>query len=284
MGMPSGPELKAVFLNRAGVRLAHFAAGPDQPTTPPLVFVNGWTGDHTVFEPQIAHFAKTHRIVAVNLRGHGASDAPLQDYTMAGFADDIAWQCEQLGLDKPVIVGHSLGGAIALELAGRRPALASGIVMVDSIVMSRPSREDGPRERLLMKQLAGPDYIAVERQMAWDICGGFDDPSRQDAMFKNQIYPVLEKTPQHVAISTMANFMFHYDPTPAAEACVVPMAYISADVPMIEMARDLDRLKALCPQLVIAKVLAAGHFLTLEVPDQVNAMLARFLAVGLRRA
>ena len=47
------------------------------------------------------------------------------------------------------------------------------------------------------------------------------------------------------------------------------------------MARDLDRVKQLCPQLVIAKTLLAGHFNTIEVADQVNAMIERFVAVGL---
>ena len=67
-----------------------------------------------------------------------------------------------------------------------------------------------------------------------------------------------------------------------AEACRIPMAYISADVPLIDMARDLDRPKQLCPQLVTAKTMLAGHFNTIEVADQVNAMIERFLAVGLR--
>ena len=61
------------------------------------------------------------------------------------------------------------------------------------------------------------------------------------------------------------------------------MAYISADVPMVTMARDLARLKEICPQMVFGQTLLAGHFNTIEVADQVNAMLDRFLAVGLRR-
>ena len=86
-------SLKPLFLNRDGVRLAHFEAAPKALQSPPLVLVNGWTGDHGIFMPQIAHFGQARRVVAVDLRGHGASDAPEQEYTMAGFADDIAWQC-----------------------------------------------------------------------------------------------------------------------------------------------------------------------------------------------
>lgn len=62
----------------------------------------------------------------------------------------------------------------------------------------------------------------------------------------------------------------------------IPMAYISTEVPQIEQMRDLDRLKKLCPQLVTAKTLLAGHFNTIEVADQVNAMIESFLAVGIR--
>jgi hypothetical protein len=86
-----------------------------------------------------------------------------------------------------------------------------------------------------------------------------------------------------VAISTIKNFMLNYDPVPAAKACKIPMAYISADVPLVNLARDLDRLQELCPQLVIAKTMLAGHFNTIEVADQVNPMIERFLAVGLGR-
>jgi hypothetical protein len=50
---------------------------------------------------------------------------------------------------------------------------------------------------------------------------------------------------------------------------------------MIEQACDLEQFKAACPQLLIAKTLGAGHFSPLEVPDQINAMIERFLAVGI---
>ena len=279
--MLADPPAKPVLMARDGVRLAHFEAGPSASKNTPLVLVNGWTGDHGIFTPQIAHFAPTRRVVAVNLRGHGASDAPAQEYTMAGFADDIAWQCGQLGLEKPVVIGHSLGGAITLELCGRYPDLAAGMVMIDSIVMSPSALRDSPELHRLLTGIGGQDYLTVSRANAWDIGCDFDEPARRKAIYDKYILPPCEGTPQHVAFSTIRNFALNYDPMPAAEACKIPMAYISADVPLINMARDLGRLEALCPQLVVAKTLLAGHFNTIEVADQVNAMLDRFLAVGL---
>jgi pimeloyl-ACP methyl ester carboxylesterase len=274
-------QLKPVFLARDGVNLAHFETGPGNPQSPPLVLINGWTGDHGIFAPQIIHFGENRRVVAINLRGHGASDAPKQEYTIAGFADDIAWQCAQLGLEKPVVLGHSLGGAIALELCGRHPNLASGVMMIDSIVMAPPAVRDAPAVQQLLDGIGGPNYLTVSRANAWEIGCDYDGPARRKAIYDKYILPPCENTPQHVAYSTIRNAILNYDPVPAARACKIPMAYISADVPLVTMARDLGRLQQLCPQLVISKTLLAGHFNTVEVADQVNAMIERFLAVGL---
>src|SRR5436853_5160764 len=103
-------------LSREGMALAYEQAGTGEP---PLVFMHGWSADRTYFAPQVEHFRGSHRVVALDLRGHGESGKPEQAYTMAAFADDVAWLCGQLGVRKPVLVGHSMGGNIALELAAR---------------------------------------------------------------------------------------------------------------------------------------------------------------------
>ncbi|MBR0911763.1 alpha/beta fold hydrolase [Bradyrhizobium japonicum] len=281
--MTNNLRLEPVLLTRDGVRLAHFEGGPSVPDSPPLLFINGWTGDHRIFTPQIAHFAERRRVVATNLRGHGASDAPQQEYTLPGFADDIAWQCSQLGLQKPVVIGHSLGGAIALELCVRYPELAFGLMMIDSPVTAPPALRKSPEIQQWLNSISGPDYPTVSRAGAWDIACDFDDPARRKAIYDEYILPPCEKTPQHVAFSTISNFIQSYDQDTAADACKIPMAYISTDVPSISMGRFLDRLQERCPHLVTAKTLLSGHFNTIEVADQVNAMIERFLAVGLRR-
>jgi len=275
-------NLKPAFVAHDGVRLAYFEAGLANAQQPPLLLVNGWTGDHGIFTPQIEHFSRSRRVVAIDLRGHGASDAPPHGYTFPGFAADIAWQAQQLGLHKPVVIGHSLGGMIALELCGRYPELASGLIMIDSMVLPPPQLRESPDIARLLDGIGGPDYLAVSKANAWEIGCDYDDPARRQAIYDEYILPPCESTPQHVAFATIKNAIAH-DPVPAAAACRIPMAYISADTPLVNMARDLDHLKRLCPQLVIAKTMLAGHFNTIEVADQVNAMIARFLAVGLKR-
>ncbi|MGE3269775.1 MAG: alpha/beta fold hydrolase [Chloroflexota bacterium] len=56
--------------------------------------------------PQLQHFSARQRVVSVDLRGHGASDKPLQTYSVAGFADDLAWLCEQLNVARPIAINH----------------------------------------------------------------------------------------------------------------------------------------------------------------------------------
>src|SRR5689334_14159606 len=115
-------------LSRDGVALAYEEVGQG---SPPMLFVHGWSCDHTHFQRQVEQFSQTHRTISVDLRGFGESDAPHQDYAMAGFADDLAWLCGQFRIERPIVVGHSMGAVVAMELAAHHPDVPSAIVMVD---------------------------------------------------------------------------------------------------------------------------------------------------------
>ena len=121
--------MHAVFVETGTPPASQFAESFHDP---PFVFVHGWTCNHTHFAPQIEHFAKDHRVVAVDLRGHGASGAPTQAYTVAAFADDVVWLCDELRIERPVLVGHSMGGMVVLGAAARAPELPAAVVMVDA--------------------------------------------------------------------------------------------------------------------------------------------------------
>src|SRR4029453_18373291 len=63
------------------------------------------------------------------------SGKPEQTYTMAALADDVAWLCGQVGVHRPIVVGHSMGGNVALDLAARPPDLPAAVVAVDSPIV-----------------------------------------------------------------------------------------------------------------------------------------------------
>jgi pimeloyl-ACP methyl ester carboxylesterase len=111
-----------------GIKLAYEDRGAGKPA---FVFVHGWTCDRSFFAPQAEYFSRRHRVVCLDLRGHGESDKPQGEYPVAAYADDIAHLVGQLDLGKPVAVGHSMGGITVLQLAAAHPDRVSAIVMVD---------------------------------------------------------------------------------------------------------------------------------------------------------
>jgi pimeloyl-ACP methyl ester carboxylesterase len=256
-------------LMRDGISLAYQESGSGEP---PFLFVHGWACDHTYFAPQVDRFSRDHRTVAVDLRGHGASDKPHQEYTIDGFADDLAWLCEELKLEKPVVIGHSMGGLASLVLAARHPSLPAAIVMADGAIgaLLGPLSASDPRSEEI-QGLRGSDYREVARRFIGRMFLASDDPQR-----RARIVDQMTSVPQHVLASAFEHIWTYDDLARAASACKVPALYIQAARPKPEVAR----LQELCPLVVVGRTVGAGHFNQLEVPDQVNAMIERFLAVS----
>jgi pimeloyl-ACP methyl ester carboxylesterase len=254
-------------LIRDGVALGYEERGAGDP---PLLLVHGILCDRRYLAPQLTHFAKHHRTVAVDLRGHGESDAPEQEYTITGFADDLRWMSEQLRLNRPVVIGHSLGGIIALAM-GADDATVRAIVAMDSVLISPPERAAVMRG--VLDQLRTGDHVAVVRDYFGRFFGPADDADRRE-----WILDQIGHVPKHVAISAWENGFFGFDSAAAGAACHVPFLYIDAGTPNV----NLPELARLCPTLMIARTVGAGHFHELEVPDQINAIIDRFLAISAR--
>lgn len=251
---------------RDGMRLYYEEAGQG---APPLLMIHGGGCDHTAFAPQIAHFQTRHRVVAGDLRGHGQSDAPVQEYSIPRFADDLIWLCERLDLRRPVLIGHSLGGRIALEVAAKNPALPVAVIAVESTILPLVRSMDVPP---LAAALRAPGYREAagaffERTLFLPT----DDPQR-----KVHLLEQMTSIPQHVLASAFAN-TFAWNGEEATAACTVPLLLISGPT----VTNDLARLRQLCPQVIHGQTVGAGHFNQLEVPHQANAMIERFLATSL---
>jgi pimeloyl-ACP methyl ester carboxylesterase len=258
-------------LKRDGVALFYEEAGEGEP---PVLLVHGWCCDHTYFAPQFKHFAEQgHRVVAPDLRGHGKSEKPEQSYTMQVFADDLLWTCGQFGLEKPIIIGHSMGGIAAFDLAARYPDVPSAVVMLDAaVVLPSAARTAIPR---FLEQLRGPDYREVIRQyVANSLFIPTDDRER-----KERVLEEMSSTPQHVVVSAFEGLR-DYDPNEAAGGPAVPGLYIAADE--LQPRSDMGRFHEMFPEILYGKTVGSGHFCQLEVPEQVNAMIERFLAVSLQ--
>ena len=260
-------ELDATSLGshtREGVRLAVLDRGEGDP---PLLFLHGWCCDHRYFAPQIEHFARRHRVIAPDQRGFGASDRPAGEYAIETFADDAAWLCRELGLRRPVVVGHSLGGAVALALAARHPDLPRAIALCDPAVFVADAG-DGLREELL-EDLAGPAHRSAAEEFIREFLFLPDDDPAQ----RERIVAEMCATPQRVMLSAFRNLVA-FDDEAAGRACRAPLLVIDAGAPFVDRAKLL----AACPHAVVRETPGVGHFHQLLAPERVNALLEEFLA------
>jgi pimeloyl-ACP methyl ester carboxylesterase len=246
-----------------GVRLFYERAGSGDAE---LLFVPGWCCDWTAFRPQFDHFARSSAVTALDLRGCGRSDCPENGYTIPELADDVAALCASAGIEQPVVVGHSLGGMIAVELAARHPALPRALVLVDPGPID-PRPESVRFFESFVAQLEGPSGEEVRRLYVRDM-------GARDEELAAWIAELMGRVPLPVATAVIRGVVA-WNGVGAFGLCAVPTLLLRCG-----LANDPDalRLRAMKPDLEVGITVGAGHFHQLEVPDQVNAMIERFLA------
>ena len=101
-------------------------------TGPVLLLLHGLLGSGASFGPALDELARTHRVVAPDLLGHGASEKPSGDYSLGALATLARDLLVVLGVESATVVGHSLGGGVAMQLAYQFPASVERLVLVDS--------------------------------------------------------------------------------------------------------------------------------------------------------
>jgi pimeloyl-ACP methyl ester carboxylesterase len=251
-------------LKRNGVALACEEAGTGGP---PMLLVHGWGTDHTVMQPLFDWARQSRRVVTVDLRGFGQSDAPAQPYTIAGYADDLAFLIGALGLDRPVVVGHSMGGLVTLDLAARHGDRISAAVVLEVMAIA-PALLEGLRPILASVRL--DDYQNYVAELLSYLVGPHFDPGERERLTR-----VGRACRQHVLVAAMEGLLA-FDSEAAAACIKCPLLYIGTGTPYA----DLPRFRELCPQLQTGQVVGAGHYFPLEVPAQLTAMLGRFLEIS----
>lgn len=250
-----------------GVHMRYDVAGEDDRV--PLLLIHGMACDHTFFLPQIDHFSADRRVVSVDLPGHGQSNAPHGEYTIVGFAEACARLCDAEGLRYFVVVGHSMGGTVALELARLRPDSVAAAIVLDSTIQS----DDPRRPAELTAALADLSRADWRECLHGTFAAMFLDTD--DPVLKGSIIDRMLRTPRHV-LASLYEEALRWDAQAAMDAFSAPLLYVQAE----HRRTDLAALRASCPQLVTGQVVGSGHFLTLTVPEQVNAMMDRFLEMN----
>src|SRR5262249_18865823 len=116
-----------------GREIAALVAGPGNAQK--IVFVHGLGGSLSTWQMVLGDLAERYRVAAIDLPGHGQSDKSspdAADYSVPGLAAAVAEGLRALKLTPAIVVGHSLGGAVAMEMALGQPESAVGLILVDS--------------------------------------------------------------------------------------------------------------------------------------------------------
>lgn len=251
------------FSDFHGQRLFYQLSGEQGP---PLLFIHGMWGDHSQFAHQVERFAPCHRVLAPDLLGHGQSDKPEMALSMEGFAEQLATLCRQVGLRRVVAVGHSLGGAVAVTLAARHPELVRGVMCLDTTLLATARAKKQALPAMLARLASEPPTEALA---AW--LEPMFLPS-DGAELKQRVLAAVAAAPLHVSRG-LVEAVVNWEGQAALEAVACPLLYVGGATPRTPRA-DLKRLK---PAALYGQVIGSGHFMMLVVPEQINAMLTRFL-------
>jgi pimeloyl-ACP methyl ester carboxylesterase len=256
-------EVSMSTIDHKGVKLAYNDQGAGKPA---FIFAHGWTGSRSNFASQVSYFSRRHRVVSVDLRGHGESDKPEGPYPISAFADDLAYIIDQLELGKVMAVGHSMGASAVLQLAVRYPDQVAAIVMIDPGPFVIPPEVRTRLEKMVEAIESGnqePRKQAIAAQMFLPTT---------DRKLVEDVTAVMLSTPNHVAASTMRSVL-EFDGKSVAEQCKIPA---------LQLVTALHRtpphiMSEWLPTIVTGWTVGAGHFSQLEVPEQVNAMIEGFM-------
>lgn len=275
--------MTAFLERRGGGRLAYLDLGAG----PPVVLVHGWSLSSAVFADLTAHLARHHRVIAPDLRGHGASDPG--PFALADLADDLGLLLTALDLQGVTLLGWSLGGPVALSALARerRPAPAAADRVTRLILASSTPRftaGDGWPHGLPAQHVAVLGH-RVRRDPARALARFFDDllaPDEREPALRARAAAVRAgiPLPDPDAAQAGLDVLAATDLRPALAALSLPTLVVHGEADPICPAGAGRALAAAVPGARLALLPGAGHVPFLTRPDAFAAALAPFLAEG----
>ena len=276
---PAGTGFTARRITVDGTALRYIDSGHGTP----VVFLHGLGASMYTWRKNLAPVAAAgYRVIAFDNRGFGFSDKPATGYDNASFARLTVALLDSLHVPEAVLVGHSMGGAIAAEVAIAHPERVRGVVLIASAGL-------GVREPRLFRvgrwPVVGPLLFAFRSRGLTErlLKATYADPRKVSEADVDQYYaPVAEREYGSALRAVLRQFRF--------DGLAGRLDHIAA--PTLVLWGEADRLipitlgRALAsgiPRAAFLSVPGAGHAVQEEAPDEVNRLLIRFLKEGLAR-
>ena len=234
---------------------------------PPLVLLHGLTANGACWTPLARALQDRFDVVMPDARGHGNSSAPLHGYRYEDHAMDVAALVEHLALEKPIVLGHSMGGMTAAVLASRLPEILSGVILVDPTFISpqwqREVRDSDVAEQ--HRRMLGLDIASIAAEIR------SRHPHRSAEMVELLAAARLQTRMSAFDVLTPPN----PDYLGLVRAIPVPVMLVIAErgVVSYDTARELQTVNS---HVQIGYVENAGHGVPYDQPERVEATVRSF--------
>ncbi len=233
----------------------------------PLVLVHGWACNSEFWKFQNEDISSRQDVVLVDLAGHGRSTVGERDCSMTDFAHDVLAVLEDIGANQWVVAGHSMGGAVALELARLEPSRTKAVIGVDSFTYDgfyRRSKEE--------------DIVEIVKPYRDDFSSTVHDAMESlflpnaDQKLKRWICEEMGRSQEIPALASLEELL-RWDVDEVLDEVSVPVHCISAAAFL-----DSAVVARLSAKLDIEEMENVGHFLMLEDPEVLNHQLLAAVA------
>lgn len=235
-----------------------------------VLFLHGNLSSSRWWEKVFALLPASWRLIAPDFRGFGSSEAPPEIYGLGQIVADVAALVEHLQLREFALVGHSLGGAVALQYALDRPGEARAVVFVDPVpanglhfpddvfdlLSGMRSSRDGMKEGLKAVAPAAPD----------------------DEFFDQLVQEALAATPR--AFLEIPEAMARFDVTERLAEIACPALCILGEKDLLIPKEDVKRMSALIRNCGFVEMKRVGHCPPIEAPEEFAQLLVEFLSTA----
>lgn len=238
----------------------------------PLVFVHGFPLSSAAWQKQIDAFQSTHRVIALDLRGFGGSDARPGPVAMAQYAVDLRELLDQLAVGPVVLIGHSMGGYVALAFAREFPELLRGLTLVGTKA-GNDTPEAAAGRRTTAEQVKTHGIETVISTMLTKMLG----PDNHDARMIAQVREIMSAAKPVGVVGALLGMAERPDSTPSLKQIAVPTLIVAGAADTVIPPAESEKLARDIRGAELKLIPGAGHLVAYEQPEKFNRILKEWL-------
>jgi 3-oxoadipate enol-lactonase len=246
----------------------------DQGNGLPLVFLHAFPLNRTMWAPQEAALAPQFRIITIDLRGHGESDAPLWHYSLDQAADDVRGLLDDLSIRQAVFVGLSMGGYILFAFYRKYAELVKGLVLADT--RAQADTDEGKQARFEMAQVAYKQGAsAVADLMIPKLLSPATIQTRPELV--QRVRTMIEGNQISGIAGDLMAMAGRSDSVPLLQQITCPAQIIVGELDLATPPSDAKLMADKIPDARVTVIPGAAHLANLEQPDRFNETIRSFV-------